>query len=518
MKRIIYIICYLCIANTMWSQAVYFPSGSELTVSPGAVVHIGGNLTIDAGATVTIKSDATNSASFIVTGTASGNVTYQRYIPDTDWHLVSAPVVGQNVGSFTLDTDNAVNQGTDNTYAVAYYKNDNNAGSRWTYHTTGVTSAENRETLTNFNSGIGYSTNRTAAGNFSFTGSVATNNVDLIIPKESGTGHWWSCIGNPYASFLPANNPADATSNVLENNISKLDPSFAFLYVWNGAAYVPIGHGDAALQLAPGQAFMVRAKSASETFTFANSLQSHHDDVATFYKNSNTTPTISLNLSDGAQNKSTRIKFSNTASYGLDVGYDAGAYQDGTPSFSIDTHLVEESQGISFTNQFLPHDALGGETVVPLAVNAAAFKNLIFSIATSNVAADVNVYLEDSEANTFTNLTESDYQITLSESINGIGRFYLHTSEKKSLGVEDTGLSTINMYKINENTLRITGLKDQNRASIAIYSITGTRVFDHNFTPKRINDIVIPEKLAAGVYMANVISNNTKFTRRIVIE
>ena len=143
--------------------------------------------------------------------------------------------------------------------------------------------------------------------------------------------------------------------------VAKLDESFAFLYVWNGTSYDPIGLGGAALQLAPGQAFMVRAKSVSETFVFSKASQTHNSGAATFYKSSTATPTISVHFTNGTSNKAANLEFLDSATTGLDVGYDAGAYQDGTPSFSINTHLVSDSQGIDFTRQSLPTSSLDSE-------------------------------------------------------------------------------------------------------------------------------------------------------------
>ena len=519
MKKIIHLMFYICIANVMWSQELHVAAGGEITVDPGEVIYVDNNVSVDAGATVTIKSDASKSASLMITGNSTGNITYKRYIPDSNWHLVSSPFTGQSIPSFVGDVGNAINKSvaTDN-YAVAYYKNDNTATKRWTYHNEVSTVDENKETLTNFNSGFGYSVNRTSAGDFTFTGTLETEDVQVSIPISSSGTHLWSCIGNPYPSFLPANDNANFTANVLKNNISKLDPSFAHLYVWNGTAYVPIGHTDAALQLAPGQAFMVNAKSNSETFTFSESLQNHNEDVATFHKNSNDIPTLSLNLSNGTQNKSTKIKFLKNATYGLDVGYDAGTYKDGTHSFSLDTHLVANSQGIDFTIQCLPTDALQNEVIIPLSVNTTANKELTFSVSTSNLETGLNVYLEDSVNNTLTNLTESSYQLTLKESLKGIGRFYLRTSSN-SLSVEEGSFkNALNVYKTSENTLRITGLDLQSRAFITIHNITGSEVFNKQFVAQRIQDITLPRKLAAGVYMASIISNKTKYTKKLLIE
>jgi hypothetical protein len=210
-------------------------------------------------------------------------------------------------------------------------------------------------------------------------------------------------------------------ANILADNVAKLDASFAFLYVWNGTSeeYDPIGLGGVALQLAPGQAFMVRAKSTSETFVFSKASQNYNSGAATFYKSSTATPTISVHFTNGVLNKVTNLEFLDSATTGLDVGYDAGAYQDGTPTFSINTHLVSDSQGIDFTIQSLPTSSLDSEVSIPLSINAGIDEQVTFSAATNNLPDGVSVYLEDTFNNTFTNLTEAPLELKTTVALSG---------------------------------------------------------------------------------------------------
>jgi len=64
-----------------------------------------------------------------------------------------------------------------------------------------------------------------------------------------------------------------------------------------------------ALQLAPGKAFMVRAKSNGKIFVFKKASQNHSGGVATFYKQPSTAiPTISVDLTKGTSNKSAHLE------------------------------------------------------------------------------------------------------------------------------------------------------------------------------------------------------------------
>jgi len=178
-------------------------------------------------------------------GTVTGDVTYKRYVtgnatasPSTNWHLVSAPVTTQAINDFAVDAANAVSINGDK-FAVAWYDNSLAVTTKWVYH-------ETAEPITGgtFVNGEGYSTHRTIGG----------------------AGWDWTCVGNPYPSFLPI-------IGVFEANVDKLQVDHAALYLWDGSDYIPYNLSSVGDQLHPAQGFMVKSKSSSETFTFNESLQ-----------------------------------------------------------------------------------------------------------------------------------------------------------------------------------------------------------------------------------------------------
>jgi hypothetical protein len=520
MKKITYLIFCMFLTNITWSQDLYVGSGAAITTLPGGVLFAGSNVSIHAAASLTTTSDATASGSFIVSGSTTGNITYKRYINDDNWHMVSAPVTGQSIPTFVGDAGNAVAFNGDNdNHAVSYYNNTNAAGNRWTYHNTVATAPENQETLTNFIAGQGYSMKRTAAGDYTFTGAMANADVSVTVPALAGGTHLWNAIGNPFPSFLPVNTAAGA-ANLLTDNLAALHTSFAFLYVWNAISseYDAIGIGGAALQLAPGQAFMVRAKSTSETFVFSKASQNHNNGAATFYKSSVSTPTISVYFTNGTSNKSTNLEFLDIATTGLDVGYDAGAYQDGTPTFSINTHLVSDSQGIDFTRQSLPTNSLDSEVAIPLSVYAGINEEVTFSIDTNHLPDGVSVYLEDTLNNTFTNLTEAPLELKITAALSGIGRFYLRTSSGVLSTETNLVGSLIGIYKTSNGAVKITGLTSGSAATFSLFTILGKEVMATKFIAQNVQEILVPASLSTGVYIVNVVSDLGTFHKKIVIE
>ena len=513
MKKIIYLIICMLLANVTWSQDLHLGSSAAITTLPGGCVFVGGNVSVDASASLTTTSDATASGSFIVSGNTTGNITYKRYIEDTDWHLVSAPVKSQSIPSFVdAAAGNAVKVSSlTESHAVAYYQNTNTAGMRWTYYNDSPT-LENQEILEDFNTGQGYSMKRTAAGDYTFTGTMANADVSVTIPKITTDGtHLWSAIGNPFPSFLTVSEISAANPDALHNG------AFAFFYVWDGTSYVP-NNLSSPLQLAPGQAFKVLARSNGLSFIFPKSSQKHNSGVATFYRPSTSTPTISVHLTKATSSKSASLEFLDTSTTGLDVGYDAGAYQDGTPPFSINTHLVSDSQGIDFTIQSLPTSFLESEVAIPLSINAGIDEEVTFSVDTNNLPDGISVYLEDTLNNTFTNLTDAPLTLKITAALSGIGRFYLRTSSGV-LSTEDILVGAfINLYKTSNGTVKITGLTAGSAATFSLFTILGKEVLATKFMAQNVQEILLPQNLSTGVYIVSVVSDLGTFHKKIIIE
>lgn len=525
-KRINLIVC-LCISQLLFSQGLNVASSGEVYISPESYIYVANNNNLSVASTgkMTVDSNATDSGVLIVDGTTTGNIEYKRHIKDANWHFVSAPVETQSIQSFVTATNNGVaTNGVK--YGVSYYKNDEPSTSRWQHYTTA-----NIGSSGNFINGKGYSNKRTAAGDYTFAGEMADTDVSVTIPyhaitggtASTGTGsgqegsHLWSLIGNPYPSFILAN----GSNSLLSENQSKLDPNFAYINVWDASSgqYKVINNASTAYYIAPGQGFMVDPKGNNQTFTFSKSKQKvQQTSDATFYRTSGT-PKVEVHLSNGNEVRKTTLKYFSNTTRGLDVGWDAGTYVNGTPSLAIDTHLVSDSEGINFTLQCLPTTNYE-ESVVPLSIKAGVSEVINFSVSTENLPPDMEVFLEDKASNTFTNLSKEDYEITLTESLNGIGRFYLHTATEKPLSIEDNTeiRRTLQLYKTDNTNLRITGLQPTGKAKLSFYNIAGQELLRTTFSIAMVNDIKLPLNLSKGVYIAKFTKNGVSETKKIVIE
>ena len=147
-----------------------------ISASTGAAVK---DLTINESDGLTINSGG----SLIVSGTSTGNITYNRNIPTTNWYLVSSPVAGQTIVDFYTNESPVMGSGTGNDQNVAIAPYDNSQSDpndRWDYYTEGeVDGNDGDDTTDTFGTGIGYSVLLQSADDIAFTGTMSTENVDV---------------------------------------------------------------------------------------------------------------------------------------------------------------------------------------------------------------------------------------------------------------------------------------------------------------------------------------------------
>lgn len=106
-------------------------------------------------------------------------------------------------------------------------------------------------------------------------------------------------------------------------------------------------------------------------------------------------------------------------------------------------------------------------------------------------------------------------KLLLEETLNGIGRFYLHT-KSSVLNTNDVALDKLSIYKSNHNTLRIIGLK-QGNANLKLFNILGKQVMNTNFKSNGVKDITLP-KVSSGIYIIQLNTVAGKLNKKIILE
>ena len=513
MKKI-HLVIFLLISYISVAQDLTIISGGSITIPKDSYVFVGGDFTNTAG-TVTLHSDSDEFSSLLVSGAASGDITYNRYVNvvgDGEWDLIGAPVSGMAFSSLITDTNIATNGSF---YAVGSYDNTTDTWTNATDATTGSLSL-----------GQGYQMATTSGGTLSFTGAIADGDQTVTITnsdaENSGAGRRWNLIANPFASYLNGNSNADGTNNFLTVNTAAIDDNFEALYGWkaDGTGYEIYNNTSTATYIAPGQGFFVAAAGSGgdQTITFTQAMQTVtgvDDFVAA--KSSVTSYELVLDMySDAVKVADTKFYFKEGLTLGLDPGYDAGAFNQ---SSGFSSRLLEQDNGIGMGINAMPTDAMSN-VIVPLTINQEAGIALKIQIANSTIPENINVYLEDTVENTFTLLTNEGFELTAQTTLSGMGRFFLHytTSTLSIDTVSSTSLLTA--YKGKGNTyISVEGLQQFSEpANLILYNVLGMKILSRKIQNPSQKEMLSTVGLRTGVYILKVQAENIVFTKKLIIE
>jgi len=494
--------------NNVWNDVTNWSNGALPTSTDNVAVLSGAEVTLNTDATIVdLKVKAplkiNSGKSLIVTGEVSGDdnkVYYKRNLTaiagDAEgWHLVASPVSGETYDNAYADAESLVTSTTNTSLrGLGFY---DTANDTWSYL---VNDDSNAGT---FSSGSGYTMKRASTGQVKFIGNLNTDDtgVDATI---STAGNGFNLLGNPYTAFI--NSQTFLTGNA--NNIDQQ------IWVWDQTE----GNYEAKIagvsfEIAPGQGFFVKANSGTAV-NFAENNQSVQG-TDTFLRTNSLTE-VKLVMTDGEKNRFAKLYFTDNATTGFDAGWEGEVFGGIQNEIDVFTHLVEDSQGKKYQVQSLPLSDLES-LIIPVGVITAADKELIFSLGQTNFPEDVKVYLEDRVASTNNELTNSNtFKVTLSEALNDVGRFYLHTS-KNSLSVNKNAVSeNITVYKSNATTLKVVGLAN-GASNIKLFNILGKQVLNTSFIANGIKEITLP-KLAIGVYIVQLETENSKLSKKIIFE
>ncbi len=442
--------------------------------------------------------------SLIVGGTSTGNVTYKANVNDTNWHLLSSPVEGVSYdGSWIANNLIDVTTSTNNNIGIATYDNTTDSAGSWIY----ATDSNNTGT---FNTAQGYSIKRDATdSDIAFTGTLKVDDASSIPITANDIGgaaeNRWSLIGNPFPSYIKVSDLLSLTSNA-----TALEDNREAVYISNGTTYEALTTG----YIHPGQGFFVNSNLANTSIAINQDMLSHQTNV-TFYKSATSNVSIVLKLTDGNVYKSTEVNYIADKTTGLDPGFDIGTFSASSDSFSIFSHLVSDNKGVHFMRQALPLDY--ENQIVPIGVSAKANKEITFSAESMNLPSGIKVFLEDRVHNTFTRLDEANaaYKITLTEALDGVGRFYIHTTQS-ALSIDNVTLTGVSVFKANAATLRLIGLT-QGKASLSLFNVLGKQVMNTSFEATASKDISLP-KLAKGIYFVKVQTATGELSKKIILE
>ena len=521
------------VANTTYAYITI--NDGDYSVTGDIAIAPGGRGSISAGKSLTVNGDfenngyfelqsISNSYSSLLTTSASGNISYKRYVNTIGSasgggnDLISLPLMptGLTFDSFITNGTNATDiadNGTD--YAFAPYNNI--TASAYENFSMGATDVLLKAK--------GYRAATDSGDLLTFTGTPDNGTVTFPIVSPA-LGSEWNLIGNPYPSYVDA----DLFLNV--TNTALLDASAVAIYAYNSGLYTGAAPTTsnftvinkatiAALagenfNIAPGQGFFVASNGTVGNVEFTPAMRtfSGDDDYITG-RTSNESEFFKLNLI-GSETYSTSIFFNTNASLGLDPGYDAVVYGEDSENYPIYSHLVEENTGRSMALQAIDNTDLTSVSI-PLGVNSNQGEAITFSIDASHLSNSTQVYLEDTVANTYTLLNSGDYILTPSINLSGTGRFYLQILNA-TLSTVDNSLDKLNIYSNqNEKTIVIAGQLVETTTA-TIYDIQGRMVNNSILQNTNSSQSINVQHLNEGVYIIKLTNSEQNKTQKIIIK
>jgi hypothetical protein len=519
MKKLTLLLCF--VSFLINGQNLTVASGKSFTVEKTGALTMSGNFS-NSGVFI-LNSDSDEFSSIIIGGSVdevNGNITYNRYVNSVgtnEWDLIGSPVSGQSINSFvTANASTLATNGT--TYAIGPY---NNATNSW----TNLTSADLEGEIF-FSIGMGFQMASESGGTgiLKFTGNPAsTTQTQAIINNDaanSGTGTRWNLVANPFPSYIHANASADSSHNFLTVNSDKLDDSYEAIYGYDadGSGYTVYNNTSAALNLAPGQAFMIASDNTSTdniSFTTDMRTMAGGDDLILGRIMQDSYGLILSIYKGDTEIDQTKFYFKEGLTLGLDPGYDAGHFNQ---QAALTTRLVEEDEGVGFAINAMGLESIN-DVVIPLVVNRESGNGFKISIHTNDIYEGTNVYLEDNQQGTMTLLNEQDFELTPQGNLSGAGRFFVHLTST-SLSIEDDiETHLLNVYKSDiNNFITIEGTANQsNQINLRLYNILGKEVVSKTLENNINTQTISTQGLATGIYVIKLKSGNTVLTKKLII-
>jgi len=472
--------------------------------------------------TVTLNSDSNEFASIIVEGTATGDITYNKYVNGVgvgQWDLVGSPVTTQSIIDF-VDT-NGGPLAVDPTGPIYYAIGTHDAVTdSWTNY-TGPDGDNSVDGAGNFIPAKGYQMATDYGTTMAFTGEVATTTQSISIKQQTVM---WNLVANPFPSYIKGNGGPGSTDNFLNLNLDAgtiNTGNFGAIYAWkaDNSGYQAYNNTNDDIYIAPGQGFFVAANSTSPRdliFTPQMRTVAGGDDFingAPILLNYN----FDLKLFHGNSEKAeTKYFFKEGLTLGLDSGYDAGALDQLTP---LSSRLPEADTGVNFQINAMSLESAYNQTI-PLVINQQEGQTFRISISNNTLPEDINVYLEDVLNGTLTPLKAQDFELSAQEDLSDDGRFYLHFTTQ-SLAIDEVlNPNNINVYKLNtEAYITIKGLTPEiGKTTATLYNMLGMKVRQKALDNSQDTQHISTQGLAGGVYIIELKAGDIKFSKKVIIQ
>ncbi|MEP3836781.1 MAG: LamG-like jellyroll fold domain-containing protein [Algibacter sp.] len=204
-------------------------------------------------------------------------------------------------------------------------------------------------------------------------------------------------------------------------------------------------------------------------------------------------------------------------SNGFDLGYDAILIEDNQEDMYWtlnQSKLLIQAVNNFDTTQKLPFSL----KIAKKGLATISIDNL------ENIESNKTIYVHDIELNTYHNLQESKYTVLLSpgEYKDRFELTFSNNDSKASLSVENVEETDLQVYFSNDKErLIINNPNSVNIKTVEIYNVLSQSVFKLNEENDSLNDNYLEfkvEQIQSGVYLINLITDNLKISKKILVD
>ena len=459
-------------------SSILMQPGSRLTIPTGKALTISNDLDME--------SDAFAMSSMIDIGTLNYDVSkasYQSYLSEDQWHLVSSPVSGAQSVVFTN----------------IYLKYFNEPDSSWNYIVP-----------INYNllPGQGFSAWASSAltGNTTVTYEGAFNTGDQTPPAlsynvGSGFGDGWNLIGNPFPSAIEWN--TNWTTNNIDASIYVYDGTTGQYLTWNrNLATGTMASGD----IPPSQGFWVKANGSSPSITIPHSERVHSSQG--FYKSGSIKETIEISVKGNGHSDKLLVNFNSSATIDFDSEFDAYKLRGLAEAPQIYTN----AKGTDLTINSLP---LKPKVIIPMGFEAGSEGEYTIRVKDADLISEyAKLYLEDKLLDQLILLSEENVYNFYATVDDDPDRFNLNFFFKYAEEISDGQVEDIKIYSIEKEVyVHTIGIAE---CKILIYDLMGKLIVEGKGYENALNKFRINSN--TGIYVVKVIDNNKVYSEKVFIE
>ncbi|GER59832.1 hypothetical protein ULMA_19400 [Patiriisocius marinus] len=508
-------------------------SNATLTVPSGNYIRVQGDITVTNGSSLEVEHQGSvvqvlDDAITINDGAINVAVTTPNLIA-RQFMVVGSPMSTTNQSVFN-GAHQVLNHNTDNyvmytgqaVTGVNFYDDNNN-------------DLANHTGVLNPSEGYIVRPSLTASGayNYNFNnGTLNSGNVSYNAGFNGTQDNSANLLANPYPSAIDANlllgDPANATvvtelyfwehltaPTTTPGPYGTQNFSMEDISMYNLTGPMPAANdpGTSTMPngiISTGQGFGIKAKaSGSINFTNAMRVTSGNTTLRTSEEMNR------LWLKVRQENKNTGstnlIGFTNAATSGLDVGFDADKM--GT-SVSLYTHLQDGTEQLSIQAR----EAFNTSITIPMGFSTYFDEDLTYTISVLNsegaLISNATVYLIDNLLGTITNLNEGDYEFATTGGVFN-NRFTVQFENEEILDVTNNLVESVRLFP--NPTTDVLQIHSPNALieNIFVYDLQGRVVQENAFEATEQAQLNL-NALKSAIYFVKVFTEKGIITKRVI--